>query len=338
MKKIFTLISLVCFAMGVSAQTESYSPVTWTVDADGKYTYTLASEFAAVVGADGNATNEADGKSVVKFSTANVDVEAVGGTTPKDDAITPGTVIDEEKQLYEVASISGWNTITWKNDKNKVINVEGGDPVVFAILMGTGNPYVDIMAEQIITDGSPTGRYRAAYTYYQPDGSKGMPLTGLYYKFTPKVNGTLKIAVWANKGHRNTYVVEESTKKAIEYTAEGYMANNTFQDAATLKASHDAAYVKEGVDSNPYVIGDGGGKVFHGWITFVVEAGKSYWLLQDSSQIGFGGFEFTAGEAGINDITTDVDKNAPKYNLAGQRVDKNYKGVVIQNGKKFMNK
>ena len=337
MKKIFTLISLVCFAMGVSAQTESYSPVTWTVDADGKYTYTLASEFAAVVGADGNATNEADGKSVVKFSTANVDVEAVGGTTPKDNSITPGAVIDEEKHFYEAASISGWNTITWKYDKNKVINVEGGDPVVFAILMGTGNPYVGIMAEEIITDGEATGRYRAAYTYYQPDGSKGMPLTGLYYKFTPKVDGTLKIAVWANKGHRNTYVVEESTKKAIEFTAEGYMGNDTFQDAATLKASHDAAYVKEGVDSNPYVIGDGGGKVFHGWISFAVEAGKSYWLLQDSSQIGFGGFEFTTS-AGINDIKNDVDKNAPKYNLAGQRVDKNYKGVVIQNGKKFMNK
>lgn len=28
----------------------------------------------------------------------------------------------------------------------------------------------------------------------------------------------------------------------------------------------------------------------------------------------------------------------PMYNLSGQRVDKNYKGVVIQNGKKFINK
>ena len=30
--------------------------------------------------------------------------------------------------------------------------------------------------------------------------------------------------------------------------------------------------------------------------------------------------------------------NAPMYNLAGQQVSKNYKGVVIQNGKKFFNK
>lgn len=40
---------------------------------------------------------------------------------------------------------------------------------------------------------------------------------------------------------------------------------------------------------------------------------------------------------GINDITAkDViyDANAPLYNLAGQKVGKDYKGVVIQNGKK----
>lgn len=37
-------------------------------------------------------------------------------------------------------------------------------------------------------------------------------------------------------------------------------------------------------------------------------------------------------------IEVAKNENAPIYNLAGQRVDKNYKGVVIQNGKKFINK
>lgn len=36
--------------------------------------------------------------------------------------------------------------------------------------------------------------------------------------------------------------------------------------------------------------------------------------------------------------TQKTDVNAPLYNLAGQRVAKNYKGVVIQNGRKFINK
>lgn len=41
---------------------------------------------------------------------------------------------------------------------------------------------------------------------------------------------------------------------------------------------------------------------------------------------------------GITDVTVDeaFDENAPMYNLSGQRVDKNAKGIVIQNGKKFI--
>ena len=42
---------------------------------------------------------------------------------------------------------------------------------------------------------------------------------------------------------------------------------------------------------------------------------------------------------GINGIDADdADDNAPIYNLAGQKVDKNYKGVVIKNGKKIYQK
>ena len=42
---------------------------------------------------------------------------------------------------------------------------------------------------------------------------------------------------------------------------------------------------------------------------------------------------------GINNITTEAaDANAPAYNLAGQKVGKAYKGVVIKAGKKFIQK
>lgn len=52
-------------------------------------------------------------------------------------------------------------------------------------------------------------------------------------------------------------------------------------------------------------------------------------------------FSIDGGEAtGISAITSDgsivVNDNAPMYNLAGQRVSKSYKGVVIQNGKKYI--
>ena len=42
---------------------------------------------------------------------------------------------------------------------------------------------------------------------------------------------------------------------------------------------------------------------------------------------------------GINAITTNGDNtNSPIFNLAGQRVSKSYKGIIIQNGKKILNK
>lgn len=44
-------------------------------------------------------------------------------------------------------------------------------------------------------------------------------------------------------------------------------------------------------------------------------------------------------QTGINNITTEAtDANAPAYNLAGQKVGKEYKGVVIKAGKKFIQK
>lgn len=41
---------------------------------------------------------------------------------------------------------------------------------------------------------------------------------------------------------------------------------------------------------------------------------------------------------GIKNIKTQDDENAPLYNLKGLRVNNDYKGIVIKNGKKFVNK
>ncbi len=47
----------------------------------------------------------------------------------------------------------------------------------------------------------------------------------------------------------------------------------------------------------------------------------------------------TTGIANLNvDVNDNFDANAPMYNLAGQRVNKSYKGVVIVNGKKVVRK
>ena len=47
---------------------------------------------------------------------------------------------------------------------------------------------------------------------------------------------------------------------------------------------------------------------------------------------------YTPGPTTDNTTVTVFDANAPIYNLLGVQVDSNYKGVVIQNGKKFIQK
>lgn len=51
-------------------------------------------------------------------------------------------------------------------------------------------------------------------------------------------------------------------------------------------------------------------------------------------------YEIDGNLVGIDNIKADaaIDANAPAYNLAGQRVGKNYRGVVVKNGKKFIQK
>ena len=44
------------------------------------------------------------------------------------------------------------------------------------------------------------------------------------------------------------------------------------------------------------------------------------------------------GKTGINNIIADQLKNGTVYNVAGQMVTESYKGLVIKNGKKFVNK
>jgi len=111
-----------------------------------------------------------------------------------------------------------------------------------------------------------------------------------------------------------------------------------FFTAEEIQQVHNDAKVVDGVDTAPYVIA-AGNQAFWGWITFDAKAGVDYWLFQDSSQVGFGGFEFNAG--GIDAIETvkaEKVQDNKMYNLQGQVVGNDYKGIVIMNGKKFIKK
>ncbi|MBR1506092.1 MAG: hypothetical protein IJ614_08300 [Prevotella sp.] len=321
MKKIFTLISVALVAMSVNAQ-DVYDAIV-----DGK----LAPEFAAVAGDNGGtANNAADGKSIIKMTAGKATVTAVGGTTPANDTqigggaqqIVPGAVIDEEKHIYEVAEVKAWNDISW--------GIKNQGDIDFWYVTGAGNPYVGMNCIQNSKDGELIpNSYKADYIYYEPDGSVGMPVTGLYYKFTASEKGAFKVKVWSNKDGRKTYVVNANTMKAERLYASGYIngvnenGQKKFLSVAQVDSVHNAwigeeyTKAKEKFDSGEsnvdpgdstayaqslevdqqyqYMIGKKSG-AFWGWLTFDVEPGEEYWVFQHSSQIGFGGFEFHEGK------------------------------------------
>ena len=300
MKKIFTLISMAFVAMSVNAQTdESYV----AVDADGN----MAVEYASVIDESNVATNVENGSSVVKFGTANVEVEAVGSAEPADKEeggqdITIGAQIDEALHLYELVSINSTKPIKWEKKNQGDIN--------FSYIGGTGVPAVSMVAEEVYTEGKATGKYRVVYTTFDPDKG-GEPQSGLYYKFTTKADGALKVGIWANKGNRTTFLVDSETKQATPYLVEGYINGQNGEDGKKkwlsndeIKAIHDAS----GNAGNPWVIG-AGNQPFWGNVIIDTKAGKTYWLFQGNSQIGFQQYTFYPGKSkeDVIDTVTGVE-------------------------------
>ncbi|MBP5716229.1 MAG: hypothetical protein J6W69_03850 [Bacteroidales bacterium] len=327
-----------------------------------------------------NAPEALDGQSIVTFGTDNVEAVGVAGTTPVD---------VQETETGVFPGWAEWNTPTWGQGNANLAEVKPGlvTPYIYYVT-GTGNPAVEINAVQITTDGNPTGKWKADYVYYEADGSKGLPVMGLYYKFTVKQSGTMKFTIWSNKGSRKTFVVDEETKKAIPYTVEGYIngqnetltnvvmkdvtgadsigetmnrkrfltyeeiqeihnsnknfvsADTTFVDETKTGeeriAADNIASIKV-TDLEPWIIG-AGNQAFWGWLTVDVEAGKTYWLFQHSSQIGFGGYEFTfdGDPSGIEEIKTVANGASDIiYDLSGRRVNSIEAGkLYIKNGKK----
>ena len=69
----------------------------------------------------------------------------------------------------------------------------------------------------------------------------------------------------------------------------------------------------------------------------VIPAGKAYLETTAASKLAI---SFGSETTGISKVVTEqpASKNSAMYNLAGQRVSNSYKGIVIRNGKKFINK
>ena len=355
----------------------NYTPAGGGGSEGGKFTYTLATVDGAV--ADFSNPTDSKGRLFAKVNKDPIVIKAVAGKLPANadggaQQMTPDKTkpIEGRENTYAVKSVEAWSDASF-NTNNKFTDWNSIDPKYnMYYLSGTGNPYTMLYAQEIMkTEGEkivPTDTYKADYDYYTPDGGK-LPTTGMYFKLTPKANGTLKLGIFANKGDRKTFLVEESSKATVAYTAEGYVANRKYPDGHE-KAGKMMYLTNEEIQaiatedgSSEYVIGSKNAH-FYGFITATVEKGKSYYLFLHNGQMGLSSVEFNYDEAsldkaidetdeiantpdptdpssytGITSIKNDaINSNAQMYNLSGQKVDKSYKGIVIQNGRKFVNK
>lgn len=65
----------------------------------------------------------------------------------------------------------------------------------------------------------------------------------------------------------------------------------------------------------------------------------SDWVIFDDFELYYlSGDKFQETVTDIDEVASEADADAPIYNVAGQIVDKSYKGIVIQNGVKSINK
>ena len=78
----------------------------------------------------------------------------------------------------------------------------------------------------------------------------------------------------------------------------------------------------------------------NGTVTFSVAEGGTYYVFAAGSKMGFYGFKYVTGTStGISDIQAPKSsKDGATFNLLGQKVVNDAKGIVIKNGKKFINK
>lgn len=229
------------------------------------------------------------------------------------------------------------------NTNNKSLNAAGCDPVFNDYIKAKSGNCTEMYYDwyEYNEDGDPV--HKVANDPWDPAcGVK--PAMGSWYEFAVTKNGVLKIGFFVNKNIQNNklYFAElqaDNTHYTLldpaKLTVWGWTNNNTYADdnENTHKNTHpraDYCIVQAENLQNPFL----------GYVSFTAEAGKTYLFLSPNTQLGCYGFQFTAGgESAINTIkAAEQNANAPIYNLAGQQVDKSYKGVVIQNGTKRIQK
>ena len=151
--------------------------------------------------------------------------------------------------------------------------------------------------------------------------------TSSHIKITAKAAGTL-------------YVAAKYGKNKPIWAAKVATAEVEDVDVADMTAylnTYEGQYIKDDATYG----GDAAAEADqYAALPLAVEAGNTYFFWVSGSKIMLCGLNFVAGGAdGIESVkTAAVKADAAAYNLAGQKVAADYKGLVIVDGKKMIRK
>ena len=276
------------------------------------------------------------------------------------DAVTP---VAAGTEIASTASVKA--TIKF-DDSYKLVNMKEGSFII------NGEEVSIPEGSAIQGNGNGKGDCATSTNFAAQGGA------GCVYEFAPTQTGYLYLMISASANKQYVVYENELSRMPYIYASEDVTDADPSLTvfAYDMMNLEGATYFDEAVKdyyvTEDYAIGkvsvivtgtetksDG-----NGILKFKAYAGQTYQAMATGSKMSIGGFYFdTTGDATITttngntlleagqvpgngggtgiagvEVKDEVDANAPVYNIAGQRVNKNAKGLVIVNGKKVLRK
>lgn len=275
----------------------------------------------------------------------------------------PALAFSVDKVNHEVGTDFTSPTFSWDttaavkfssdNEAVATVNAEG------VIALGTEEGKAVITAEAAENDKYAAGKATCTiYVWHYVTYKKATAIeSGKKYLIVAQRDGNTYYAMpqkeTANFGYLNTQMKEGTLDELkIESSYDDNFVFAEFEDGYSIQdcygrylymdgehasfqlGKEPVAWELESSDNGTFSLTNNGKFIQFGQGTF--KSFGAYAIMQDITVLPML-FKMVEGTTGINNIqTTTAVKNNVMYNIAGQRVNKDYKGLVIMNGKKMM--
>lgn len=297
----------------------------------------------------------------VRAKTIKVTVGGAAGETKK----AAKLAFSEEKVNHEVGTDFTSPTFSWEttatvkfssdNEAVATVNAEG------VIALGTEEGKAVITAESAENDVYAAGTATCTvYVWHYVTYKKATAIeSGKKYLIVAQRDGNTYYAMPCKESYKYGYlstVMKEGTLDELKVESsyddnfvfaeceDGYSIQDCYgrylymDDDPNHKSfqlgTEPVAWEVEASDNGTFSITNNGQFIQFGEGTF--KSFGAYPTMQANTVLPML-FKMVEGTTGINNIqTTTAVKNNVMYNIAGQRVNKDYKGLVIMNGKKMM--